>query len=809
MTSTSRPVRSEVSEPKVTPSESQALSARVRKGALWVVASNLLLRIANLLLTAVVARILSPHDFGVFAVALTAYVIVASISDVGVASCLMRADLDIDSLAPTVATVSIVSGTALSAAMAVFALPIATALGSSAAVGSIRVMSIAVLLVGVFSVPNAQMTRDFKQDKVFLANALSFVASTVLLLLLAKSGGGAIAFAWSRVAGQVVMGGVLVATVPRHYRPGLSRSALSVVLRFGLPLAGANFVNYILLNVDYAFVGHLLGAARLGVYMLAFTLASAPYSLLGAVINNVSMPAFSRVKHDADLLKNAMAAGLRTVTLIALPMCAMTMVLARPLVLTLYGAKWAASATPLSILSLYGAVFIVCLLFANMLTALGRTKFLLALQIIWIGTLVPAMALGVHKDGIVGAAYAHVAVIAPIVLPSYLLALKRVTGVRILALAKAVLPALLASSAAALAAWAAAAQLGTPLAQLIVGAAAGGLTYALFAGPQVASLLGRGKIAQRILSFYGAAARLVGLPADGRAKHSARYSRGRASEALTDVGPLNSNAPTIGTRLGADTLKDLTSRANLVSGKPRIVWPTQAIAVHECSLADQERLLGPDHPHTLASRANLAYAYLQAGRLGTAVELYERMVADWKRMLGPDHPRTLRASNYLASTYCHAGRLAEATRLYEQTLAHRQRLLGHEHPSTVRSASYLASAYCQAGRLAEAIPLYEQALAGWQDRLGPDHPHTLRSSHELATAYHHAGRLAEATPLCERTLAGCIRALGDDHTLTRKVRQNLHMMHESAMSMGPDLDPSGRRKLARNRHENETADNRW
>jgi PST family polysaccharide transporter len=493
MTSTSRPVRSEVSEPKVTPSESQALSARVRKGALWVVASNLLLRIANLLLTAVVARILSPHDFGVFAVALTAYVIVASISDVGVASCLMRADLDIDSLAPTVATVSIVSGTALSAAMAVFALPIATALGSSAAVGSIRVMSIAVLLVGVFSVPNAQMTRDFKQDKVFLANALSFVASTVLLLLLAKSGGGAIAFAWSRVAGQVVMGGVLVATVPRHYRPGLSRSALSVVLRFGLPLAGANFVNYILLNVDYAFVGHLLGAARLGVYMLAFTLASAPYSLLGAVINNVSMPAFSRVKHDADLLKNAMAAGLRTVTLIALPMCAMTMVLARPLVLTLYGAKWAASATPLSILSLYGAVFIVCLLFANMLTALGRTKFLLALQIIWIGTLVPAMALGVHKDGIVGAAYAHVAVIAPIVLPSYLLALKRVTGVRILALAKAVLPALLASSAAALAAWAAAAQLGTPLAQLIVGAAAGGLTYALFAGHKSRRCSGGGK----------------------------------------------------------------------------------------------------------------------------------------------------------------------------------------------------------------------------------------------------------------------------------------------------------------------------
>ena len=153
------------------------------------------------------------------------------------------------------------------------------------------------------------------------------------------------------------------------------------------------------------------------------------------------MPAFSRVKHDPDLMRNAMASALRGVTLIVLPMCGMTIALARPIVLTLYGAKWAAAANVLVILSLYGAVFMACLLFANMLTALGRTKFLFFLQLVWIGTLVPAMALGVHKDGIVGAAYAHIAVILPIVLPSYLLVLKRVTGVHLTALGKAALPA--------------------------------------------------------------------------------------------------------------------------------------------------------------------------------------------------------------------------------------------------------------------------------------------------------------------------------------------------------------------------------
>ena len=781
----------------------------MRRGALWVVASNLLLRLANVLLTAVVAHILSPHDFGVFAVALTAYVIVGSIADVGVSSCLIRADLDIDSLAPTVATIALVSSALLAGAMVAFARPFAVALGSAAAVGPIRVMALGVLFSGIFAVPNAQLIRDFKQDKIFLANAISFVPSTALLIILAETGGGATAFAWSRVVGQFVLGSVLIAVAPRHYRPGLARSALSVVLKFGIPLAGANFVNYILLNVDYAFVGHLLGAAALGVYMLAFTLASAPYSVLGTVINNVSMPAFSRVKHDSALLKSAMATALRTLSLIVLPMCGMMMALARPIILTLYGARWAAAANVLVILSLYGAVFMACLLFANILTSFGRTKFLLVLQLIWISALVPAMALGVHKDGIVGAAYAHVAVIVPIVLPSYLLVLKRITGVRFTGLGKVVLPALLASSAAALAACGAAYQLNDPLAQLIAGLAAGGLVYLICVGPQIAAALGWGRTSERVLRIYSSAARMVGLSARGRAKHSARPG-GRAANALEDIGPApGSILADAGRPPDADPLAGPSPRANLTNGHRQGGWRAQAVAFLERALDDRERMLGPDHPQTLASRANLAYAYGEAGWMASAIPLYERTYADWGRLLGSDHPRTLRSSNYLASAYRGAGRLAEAIPLYERTLAGRERLLGPDHPSTLRSSNYLASAYREAGRLAEAIPLHERVLAGWHQLLGAHHPRTLLSSNHLAAAYCDAGRLAEAIPLYEQTLARCTRVLGNDHALTRDVRRNLGVTQELAASQNHHPDPSQEREPEPHQRDVETVQSHW
>src|ERR1039458_6969997 len=167
MTTTSTRLRDRVSNLKSKSQKtSRPLSASVRRGVLWSAASTLLLRLVNIAITAVVAHILDPRDFGVFAVALTAYAIVSSLGELGVSSCLIRADLDIDALAPTMATISLITSAVLAGAMTIFAKQIATALGSADAASPIRVMALAVILVGIFAVPSSQLVRDFKQDKL-------------------------------------------------------------------------------------------------------------------------------------------------------------------------------------------------------------------------------------------------------------------------------------------------------------------------------------------------------------------------------------------------------------------------------------------------------------------------------------------------------------------------------------------------------------------------------------------------------------------------------------------------------------------
>jgi lipopolysaccharide exporter len=477
---------------------SSSLSAAVRRGALWSLGTTAILKLANVLTTAVIAHILDPRDFGVNAV-----------GDLGLGLCILRADLNIDYLAPTMTTVAVTTNAIQAGVMVAFATPIAAALGSAAAADPIKVLALAMLINGIFIVPGAQLMRDFKQDKIFLATLIAFLPSTAVLILLAISGSGAMAFAWSMVVGTTITGCVVFVSVPRHYRPGFSRSALNVLVRFGFPLASANIVNYVLLNGDYAVVGHLAGAVALGAYVLAFNVASWPYSLLGFMVNSVSMPAFSRVKDDADRVKNAIARALRAISLVVMPMTALTIALARPLVLTLYGAKWTASIEPLSILAIYGAISIICVLFANVLVGLGRAKFVLVVQLVWLAALLPEIALGILRDGIVGAAIAHVIVIGPIVLPIYLFGLRKVADLA--ALAKACLPALLAASAAALVAAGIATQFTYPVVQLITGLVAGGMTYTVAAFPYAMSLLSQEQItklrARRILNLYNIAAR--------------------------------------------------------------------------------------------------------------------------------------------------------------------------------------------------------------------------------------------------------------------------------------------------------------
>ena len=380
-------------------------------------------------------------------------------------------------MAPTVTFISVASGAVLAVVIALTAPVLASAFGRPRRSVPIRVMSLCLLFGGMAAVPTALLGREFRQDRIFLSNLVGFVPANVVLMVLAFEGLGAMAFAWSRVVTVIFQGIAAALAVEKRYLPRLETRYLRPVLTFGLPLAGANLVNYALVNADYALIGHQLGPARLGVYMLAFNVASWSAAVLSAAINGVAMPAFSRVGHDEDRLTAALRRSARAVSLVALPITALTLALAEPLVATLYGSQWDASVPVLRVLAVYGAVFVVISLLSNLLVGRGRTGRALVIQVLWIVTLVPAMAVGAHLTGLTGVAWAHVVVVGVVVLPLYVWSVGRLMGRVIRTMTAATVPPLLASAAAALAAAVPSMLLDGDVLRLLVGGLVGGGVY--------------------------------------------------------------------------------------------------------------------------------------------------------------------------------------------------------------------------------------------------------------------------------------------------------------------------------------------
>ena len=296
-------------------------------------------------------------------------------------------------------------------------------------------------------------------------------------------------------------------------------------------------------------------------------------------------------------------------------------------------------------------------------------------------------------------------------------------------------------------------------------------------------------LVEQIMALYESSAK---RPADSGLDGRMIWLRGWAVSFLNELADSPAQAILIGERLvadqervlGADHPDTLTSRNNLARAYRDAGRMDEWITLQEQTLAARERVLRPDHPDTLISRNNLAVAYQDAGRTDEAITLHEQTLAAIERALGPDHPDTLTSRNNLAKAYRAAGRTGEAITLQEQTLAARERVLGPDHPDTLISRGDLAIAYQAAGRTGEAITLEEQTLAARERVLGPDHPHTLASRGNLAITYQDAGRTGEAITLQEQTLAARERVLGPDHPDTLAARGNLAADYQAAGRTG-------------------------
>jgi O-antigen/teichoic acid export membrane protein len=133
-------------------------------------------------------------------------------------------------------------------------------------------------------------------------------------------------------------------------------------------------------------------------------------------------------------------------------------------------------------------LFAFGLLFANIVIALGRTGTLLAVQVVALVLLLPAIVVGIRISGLVGIGVAHIVVIAFVTIPLYVATIKKSSGMELRIVLAAVAPPVVAATIAAVAAWAAALAPDAAPIKLVAGGFVGATVYGVFMAPRLAEL---------------------------------------------------------------------------------------------------------------------------------------------------------------------------------------------------------------------------------------------------------------------------------------------------------------------------------
>ncbi|MFC4058787.1 oligosaccharide flippase family protein [Planomonospora corallina] len=469
------------------------------RGLRWGVAGTLLTRAGSFLMGLVMARLLTPEDFGVYAVALAAMTILMTVKDLGVMAAVVQWRGGLEEVTPTATVLSFVSAIGLYAVFFAGAPYFAALAGAEEAAPVVRLLTAVILVEGFTAVRSAVLMRRFEQDKITMAIGAGFLANGTIAITLAAQGAGAFSFAWGQVTAAVIAGTIMFRQARLPLRLGFDRDVARRLLRFGIPSAAAIGIETMLLNAGYIVVGDIMGPIWLGYFLLAFNVSSWVPGVIGAAVRYVSVPGFSRLsEHDpaafAEGVRRSSTALLATVLPVAMVMVA----LSHPLIALLYGERWDSSAGVLRFLALAMVTRMLTAFALDVLTGQGNTRAGMWMNVGHGVLLIPMLIAGTRLDGIRGAAIGQALAGVLVALPIAAFMLRR-CGVPIRPIAASMLRPL-AAFGCGLAVTAGVNWLtpGPALAELVLGAGAGLIVYVALVVPRQRLREVAGQVADRL-----------------------------------------------------------------------------------------------------------------------------------------------------------------------------------------------------------------------------------------------------------------------------------------------------------------------
>jgi PST family polysaccharide transporter len=385
------------------------MDRRAAREVPWALLTYAASRGINILTTIALARLVTPHEFGLVALAALTIQTISLFNDLGLGGALItRKELDRRAMG-TMLTLML-GMHALMTVVIVAVAPLAAALFREPRLtGILLALAGTVVLAGASWFQDALLQRQLRFRRRFVAQMVQSGVYMVVALALGFAGAGVWSIVIGQVAGLLVYSIVLLFLAPLRVRPAFDRTEAREAFAAGRGFMLQGGLDFLRRNVDYLAIGRFLGAKNLGYYSMAYRLGELPYFAIADPVARVSFPAFSKMHHADEDPRPAYLTTLRLVALLACPLGVLLSAAADPFTRTLFGGTWLPMIGPLAVIGIWAAIRPVQTTASWLLNSIGRAGSVARVSAVVVGPFIAGVVLAAALADITAVAWVVVA----------------------------------------------------------------------------------------------------------------------------------------------------------------------------------------------------------------------------------------------------------------------------------------------------------------------------------------------------------------------------------------------------------------
>lgn len=353
----------------------------------------------------VLARILSPTDFGIVVIGLTIIGLLLQLTNFGLIPALVQEDI-VNTEKYNVAW-SMIVGRGFIVTLIVFitAYPVAMLFGEPESIELIRILAFQPMIESLSSIKVAELIRTLQfRPLAFLGLAKVLTDALISIMLAPELGVWAIVI--GALSGASVALFVSYIVAPHSPRFRFDRGIAQGLLNFGRWIFFSDLIMIIGVYALRASISNLLGAASLGHYYLATRIAFFPGEIANQVIGSVAFPLYARLQNNIQQVADAFQIILVGTSALLYPVCGLLIILAPSIVNEVLGPEWYGTAPLIRILTLVTAISLFTDTSIPIFKGLGRPKYITIVTGAQSITLIALVWVFIHYWGLLGAALA-------------------------------------------------------------------------------------------------------------------------------------------------------------------------------------------------------------------------------------------------------------------------------------------------------------------------------------------------------------------------------------------------------------------